>query len=347
MAPILQRSHNYLKKVTVVEVSVALATHNARPFIREQLESILKQSVPVEEIVISDDASTDGTVDYIREIFRERSTQSTTDHESLPKLVLLENEIALGVTKNFEQAISHCTGSLIALADQDDIWRCNKVARVQHLFLSNPNMELLFTNALDVDESGNSLGYSLFDALEMTSGERRLVENGRAFEAFLRRNLATGATVVFRRELFTTAFPFPESWLHDEWLAMIAALFGGVAMSDEYLIDYRQHGNNQVGMMKMTLRQKLSRFGESRANRSHRLVRRAEALAEFARRNEHVKPDYAQMAQEKARFEVKRSGLPARRINRVVPVLGMAFRGQYRKFGTGVKDVVRSLIQPS
>lgn len=329
-----------------LEVSVALATHNAERFIREQLASIFSQSSPVTEIVISDDASTDGTPEYIREILNEFIRAREELGESPPRVVILENTTPLGVTKNFEQAIKHCTGALIALTDQDDIWLSNKVAKVQDLFRCNPKMKLLFTNALDVDEHGNSLGYSLFEALELTKRERCLVKNGQAYKAFLRRNLATGATVVFRKELFQVASPFPTSWLHDEWLAVVAALFDGVAMSDEQLISYRQHGNNQVGMKKLTLGQKLGKFGESRSIRNRRLLERAEALAEFAQRLKHVKPEYVRFAQAKALFEKRRNGLPNRRISRVFPVLGMALTGQYRKFSTGMKDVIRTLVQP-
>ena len=100
---------------------------------------------------------------------------------------------------NFERCIADTTGDLVFLCDQDDVWHPDKVATMVAEFERRPDLALLFTDADLVDATGWSLGHTLFDALGVTRRERRLVRGGSAFEALVRRNLATGATIAFRR----------------------------------------------------------------------------------------------------------------------------------------------------
>ena len=95
---------------------------------------------------------------------------------------------------------------------------------------------------------------------------------GGALAALLRRNLVTGATVVVRRDAATAALPVPEGWIHDEWIAVTCALGGGVRLLPEPTIDYRQHGANQIGVRRLTLRQKVARLLED--DSEHREVLR-------------------------------------------------------------------------
>lgn len=323
------------------EVSVALCTHNGEQFIREQILSILRQSQPVSEIVLSDDASTDRTVSIAEELVEafDRS------HGWSPNLVILRNALPLGVTKNFEQAIRNCSSELIALSDQDDIWDPNRIQKLTERF-NDAAVLFVFSDARQIDENGDYLGHNLFEALSMSKRERRMVESGRAYEQFLRRNLATGATVLFRRTLFEKADPFPEFWWHDEWLALVAAAYGGVRIDSRALTSYRQHSNNQIGMTKIGFRRKLKMLIAPRSVRSLRLFNRAEALSRRIDDIDGVSDEFRTMAHSKFEFELIRQSYSTRRLKRLFPILGQLVRGNYRRYGTGTKDAVRNLLQP-
>ena len=330
-----------------MKISVALGTHNGERFVGEQIASILSQTRPVDEIVLSDDASSDRTIEIVE--------AAVAAHRELrgvaPELVVLRNDPALRVTKNFEQALRHATGDLVALCDQDDVWHPTRIARLASKF-DDPNVLFVFSNARQVGAEGEYLGHDLFEAIAMNPHERGLVESGRVFEQFMRRNLATGATVMLRRSLVDAATPFPETWLHDEWLAVVAAAFDGVRKHDEALTDYRQHGNNQVGMTKIGLGRKFAMFAQPRTERNMRLFLRAQALDEridsLASPIDGAKPDvkYREMAHQKYSFEQARQTYPEPRLKRITPVLTQLRAGNYGRFGTGLKDAVRNLLQP-
>jgi len=103
-----------------MKTSVAMCTHNGEKYIKTQLESILTQTIAIDEIVICDDRSNDNTIAIIEQIQLENPN----------KISLYKNHENIGSTKNFEKAISICTGDYIFLSDQDDIWKVNKFEKV-------------------------------------------------------------------------------------------------------------------------------------------------------------------------------------------------------------------------
>lgn len=321
-------------------VSVALCTYNGARFVAEQVRSILAQSSPADQIVISDDGSTDATLDVVR---AELAAAGAAPHE----VIILENPAPLGVTRNFEQAVLACTGDLIVLSDQDDLWIPDRLARAVKEFAARPDLLLLHGDARLVDEAGGPLGHSLFEAIEFTAGEQREVRRGHALDVLLRRNVVTGATVVFRRSLLDVASPFPDAWVHDEWLAIIAAISGAVDFIDAPLIDYRQHGSNEIGAARPTMAVRTSRLREPRLERNRRLLARAEALQERVVALGDAVPDaVAGLVRQKVAHERFRSALPRSRMLRLVPILRAAASGSYRRFGRAHYDILRDLVQP-
>ena len=313
-------------------VSVALCTHNGARYVREQVESILAQTYPVTQLVLSDDASTDDTVAIVEAAL----AGSGVD------LVVLRNSPALGVVANFEQATAACTGDLIALSDQDDVWMPGKLERIVGEL--EAGALLVHTDASLVDGDLVPLPASLLESLEATPAERRELVDGRSFDTFLRRNLVTGATAAFRRELLDSARPFPPSWVHDEWLAIIAAAVSRTLLIDERLIDYRQHGGNQIGASKPTLRYKLGKLVEPRTDRNRGLVERAVVLEQ---RVASVAPQRLDSARGKLAHERFRQGLPRVRVLRVPAVLGAVIGGRYGRYSRGIRDAVRDVLQPA
>lgn len=320
-----------------MNLSVALGTHNGSRFIREQVESILAQTLSPTEIVLSDDASSDDTVSVVREMLRAHPQVTLT---------VFENRPALGVVKNFEQAALAASGDLVALCDQDDSWHPTKLESIVRVFEERPEVGLVHTDARLVDGDGVPLGTSLLQSLEARGSELREIHEGRGFDTLLRRNLVTGATTVVRASLVRAAAPFPSEWVHDEWLAVIAGALGATEVLENELIDYRQHGGNQIGARKLTLREKFAKFREPRVARNAHLLRRATVLAERVSTLD-VDPDRVRRAHAKLAFERYRSSLPAAHALRAFPIARRALAGDYARFTLGLPDVVRDLLQPA
>jgi hypothetical protein len=325
-------------------VSVALCTHNGAVYIEQQLRSVLDQSVKPSEIIISDDASTDGTLDIIAGIV----AIWKADHpDASVRVEVLRNEVALGVTANFEQALAACTGDLIALCDQDDIWHPNRLERMRSQFDHLPDLLLLHSDARIVDGAGVPTGESLLQTLYVSPAEITAVHAGRAIDVLIRRNIVTGATAMLRRALVNRSRPFPPSWVHDEWLAVVGAATGGVDLLEEQITDYRQHGGNQIGASSLDAAGKLGRLRAPRSARNARLLARATALQERAKTFTPVPTDaILSMIDGKLAHERARSELSPNRIRRIIPVLRQWRTGSYDRYGLGLPDVLRDLVQP-
>lgn len=323
-----------------LSISVALCTHNGSRFVAEQVRSILSQSRLPREIVLSDDASSDDTVEIVRNeiaAFNQGRPETIT-------LIVRENTPALGVTKNFEQAIRLCTSDLVALADQDDVWVPEKLARMASEFDARPDLTLLHANLKLVDAQLNSLGADMFTVYRVSNWEFESIHDGRAIDVLVRRNLVTGASSMFRRALLDVAQPLPKAWIHDEWLGIVASVSGRVDVLDEPLVLYRQHGGNQIGAARMNLRHYIGRMIFSRTDRNARLLARATQMAEhpvFATR-----PAMREIAIDKLAHETARWNFPASRLRRLGPVLRERRTGRYQRFGLGIQDIARDLIQP-
>jgi glycosyltransferase involved in cell wall biosynthesis len=324
-------------------VSVALCTNNGERFLREQLESIMAQSQQPDELVISDDASSDGTLALASAVIDE---VRTADPALTMRVRIVSNPVALGVTANFERAIGECSSDLIALCDQDDIWEPDRVAKATAEFEARPDLVLLHSNATLVDAAGASVGETLFEAQGISASVQQEVHAGQAFEVLLRRNIVTGATTMFRRTLADAAAPFPTSWLHDEWLAIIASGSGEVDLVPEELVHYRQHGSNQVGAGRLSFRAKVHRLLEDGTTRNSRLLARAGALAERLPGIPGVSPARVGLVENKLAHERVRSSLSAHRPLRVATVVRELRTGRYREFGMGSIDALRDLMQP-
>ncbi|HEV7567545.1 MAG TPA: glycosyltransferase family 2 protein [Microbacteriaceae bacterium] len=327
-------------------ISVALCTYNGARFVGAQLSSILDQSRTPDELIVSDDGSFDDTVAVVEETIRIHAAQSDG---RAPVYVAHVNDRPLGVTRNFERTVTACTGTLVALSDQDDVWHRDRLERLVREFDEDPGLLLLHTDARLVDEQGAPLGMTLFEALEITAGDRALELSGGGFDALLRRNLATGATVIFRRELLEQALPFPAEWVHDEWLAIIAAATGRITVVPEPTIDYRQHGANQIGVRAPTLRHKVRRVLESRSDRNAALARKFMVLADrLDELGDAVTAEDRQKVRRKAEFEAFRDALPTRRWRRIRAVLRADRADLYTRFASrGRADVIRDLLQPA
>ena len=318
-------------------MTVALCTYNGQRFLQDQLDSLVAQTHRPDEVVIGDDHSTDATLDLIEAFGRKAPFP----------VHVLQREANVGTSANFSETLRRSSGDVIFLSDQDDRWVPHKVERMLDVFAKRRQLLALHTDARLVDADGAPLGTTLFHALRIGRGELSRVRAGDAFDALIRRNLATGATMAIRRELLDVALPVPADWVHDEWLAMIAACLGRgrVDVLPDALIDYRQHGGNQIGARRMTLGENIGRVFVDRTAFYDWQRRRVEGLEEKLR---SLRPPVADrlfaMLDEKRVHIDFRAALPRNRLLRLLPMLGELATGRYGRYSTGVRSVARDFF---
>jgi glycosyltransferase involved in cell wall biosynthesis len=317
-------------------VSVVICTYNGEAYLRQQLESILRQTLMPSEIILSDDGSTDRTLEIARDILSTAKKQGVT-------LKILTRKKPLGPAGNFSSALARATHPLIALADQDDVWHPDKLDVLAGRLGKNPQALLVHSDAALVDSAGARIG-SLAHSLHVTRAERRALDSGWALDALLRRNLVTGATCMIRAGLLRNALPVPEGWVHDEWLALIAALQNGLIFDSAELIDYRQHSANQIGARRLSVSHAGARLKESRGDFFARKNLRNQALRGLVAAPPQWLPTKAREALlGKLEHDDWRSHLPPRRRHRLAPVLRRMACGHYGRYARGYLDVIRDL----
>lgn len=202
-------------------ISIAICTYNGSLYIKKQIDSILNQTYKNIEIVVVDDDSTDNTYQILNEYAALYS-----------QIKLTKNNENLGFNKNFEKAISLCTGSYIAISDQDDIWIFEKL---QVLYDSIKDYGLIYSNSKLIDSDGNDLNRLL---------EKRNLYKGNDSRFFILGNIASGHTMLIKREMLSVFLPIPENVVYDWWFALVAANYGQLNSVNEVLTFHRRHGNN-------------------------------------------------------------------------------------------------------
>lgn len=217
-------------------ISVALCTYNGAKFLEEQLASLQGQERTPDELVVCDDGSRDNTV---------RLVEAFARIAPFPVRIHL-NPVNLGSTRNFDHALRLCAGSLIAFCDQDDVWHAARLSECARVLAENPGMEMVFSNGLLIDEMGIRLPGRLWDRFTFDSSIRERIRAGDMLP-LVRYRFVTGATMMFRTRLREYLCPAAGEWLHDGWIAAMAACMGGIGFLDEPLIQYRVHAAQQVG----------------------------------------------------------------------------------------------------
>ena len=217
-------------------VSVVLATHNGSRFIREQLETLVGQTVHPLEIIVSDDASTDDTLEIVRN-FSCGSAIEFKIHENVP---------ALGFRSNFLRAARLARGKFVAFCDQDDIWDTKKIEFCSP-YLDDRSVSMIAHSAITIDSSNRELG--VFRQGIHRTGLRKPLTYDPWLTFF-------GFSIVFRRELLDLwdvddrfiDFIVPSEMIaHDRWVMFLAQVVGLTVEIDVPLVRYRQHAHNLFG----------------------------------------------------------------------------------------------------
>jgi glycosyltransferase involved in cell wall biosynthesis len=203
-----------------------MATFNGARYVREQVETILEQLEPGDELVVSDDSSEDDTVEIVRS-FRD------------DRIRILESNAFRSALRNFEHAVRNARGEVIVLADQDDVWLPNKLPLVRDLFAGETARPyLVVLDARIVDEEERVLYPSVQARLDAGPG---LVKNIWA-------NRYLGCCMAFSRDLLDVALPFPDGVdMHDIWLGQLCERIGTTAFIPVTTMLYRRHDDTATG----------------------------------------------------------------------------------------------------
>lgn len=214
--------------VEQVRVSVAMVTYNGEKYIRQQLDSVLQQLTEQDEVVVSDDGSGDGTIAVLEE------------YQNRDRRVRVVKGPRSGIKKNVEHALRQCRGDIIFLADQDDIWKSNKVERVLAV-MDQEKCMLVIHDAEVFQEDPEQITMQSFFAFR--NAGPGVIKN-------MIKNSYIGCCMTFRRELLEKALPIPSGLeMHDQWIGILSDFyFGRSVFLKEPLLSYRRHGDNNSAM---------------------------------------------------------------------------------------------------
>lgn len=211
-------------------ISVCLASYNGERYIKEQVLSILNQLSVDDELIISDDGSTDNTL-HILATIKDSRVRVISNSFSEPYHKYSNSHYK--VTRNFENALSSATGDYIFLSDQDDIWEQDKVLIT---VATLQQCELVMSNRSIIDSNGNLVKLSAYSTNPI----------GHCFFRNVIKMPFYGCCMAFKKELLKEILPFPKNLImHDNWIGLYACLRKrNIAYIDKPLIRYRRHQYN-------------------------------------------------------------------------------------------------------
>jgi len=214
-------------------ISVVLCTYNGAKYIDEQVETIRNQSYPNLEIIIVDDASTDGSFDKLQ-------VHSLKDK----RIRLYRNDSNLGFNLNFNKACGMANGDYIAIADQDDVWEKHKIEVLVKEISADEKIMMVHSVSARFEEDK--------DPYIKSVGLVNFFEGNEVKKLFLF-NTISGHNMLIRRKLLEAALPFPKNIYYDWWLALIACKLGTVRHVPRILVWHRMHESNLTGAAKPIL----------------------------------------------------------------------------------------------
>jgi glycosyltransferase involved in cell wall biosynthesis len=217
-------------------VSVVMATYDGAAYVADQLRSVIGQTLPPAEIVVSDDGSTDGTLDIVRRLGARGGVE----------IRILENADRIGFRDNFLRASSAARGDFIAFCDQDDVWRADKIETCARFF-DDARISLIVHGARTIDTHAEEIG-------AFRQGMRGTrIRPPLSYDPW---STFWGFSILFRRDLlriadaddrFVDYIDPAHPIAHDRWITFLGQMVGMTAEIDEPLVDYRQHRGNLFG----------------------------------------------------------------------------------------------------
>ena len=323
-----------------------MCTYNGSEFLKKQLDSITSQTRTLNELIVCDDCSSDGTIQILNDY---------VETAKFPVTIRC-NVNRLGAPKNFEQGIALTQGDVIVLSDQDDVWRDDKLQILEQVLSQNPNAGYAFSDAIIIDEDGKTVSPSLWQRVSFNSKRRALFSRSPMdqLRVLVGKSVVTGATMAFRSSLKPIVLPIRELWIHDEWIAFASSLQGnwGVPVQAP-LIYYRQHTAQAIGVPQQGFWGLLKRgrkyfSGDVQAyDYYERELRKWNILYALLKGSASQGLPVLPLVEAKVAHVTLRAKLYRKsRAIRLAAIMGELIRGRYHFYSAGYKSAIKDLLVP-
>lgn len=320
-----------------MRISVAMASYNGEKYIKEQLDSFLAQTRLPDELIITDDCSTDGTEQIVK-AYAEAAPFDVVFHR---------NEKNLGYCGNFNAALMKTTGDLVFLSDQDDVWFPEKIATMVALADDHPEMLVLMNDTELTDGELNSVGLTKLGQIKSAGLSEK--------------SYVMGCCCAVRRELLDICMPIPEGFrAHDNWLVEFADGLSAKMVDGTVLQFYRRHESNEsqfivnrtvpVGRLDV-FKERVRKVFEGKLNETAAIQiaqRRlfVDGVSRALERGPAARMDQIRRMLECTQFDldylIKRAEIRELPLfSRIAGVFVLFLKGRY---GLGVKSIVRDLL---
>ncbi len=318
-------------------ISIALCTYNGEAHLPAQWDSLLKQERPPDEVIICDDCSTDHTRALLQQLAAEAPF----------RVVVVENEEQLGYNKNFEKALSLCTGDLVFICDQDDYWFPQKLTVMTQYMVDNPSVQVAFCDAYVADENLNAQQEPFWNRVRLDDFQKKRWALGLSMEVLLDGNRMMGCATVIRQGFIAKLIPFPTDipgYIYDGWISLVGAACNAIQLIDKPLQLYRTHENQQVGVKAAPVGPHVSlkeRFTRDRSIKLEPLSKTQQQLTkikEYLSERVSAQADGMKQIERKLAHYTMRSTLPDNRLLRVWPVLRDLQLGLYHRYADAATD---------
>jgi len=320
-----------------MKISIALATYNGAKYLTEQLESFAFQTRLPDELIVCDDLSGDKSIEIL---------SSFADSSPFP-VRIVRNEQNLGITRNFEKALSLCVGDLIFLSDQDDVWDKEKLSIVSAISEMHPDSNVIINDAMYTDENLVPAGLTVL--------QKVLTFSGRKMDHIA--GCSTAITRTFRD--FILPFPKSDCPAYDVYIHRWANLLDTKVVIPDVLQSWRIHGennsdsemNNANAISKAMLYKKyknvnvsaeyLQKASEFRA--MDKLILERDGELSLLRVGQNTKALRSEIERVIDAHEGRARLLEANWFQRQVTITSMLFKGHYRYF-QGIKSFAKDLL---
>lgn len=324
-----------------MRLSIALCTYNGERYLQEQLDSILNQTQLPDEVIICDDQSSDNTWNILVK-FKEQAGFAVH---------LLKNDANLGSTMNFAQAIRLCSGDIIFLADQDDVWSPGKLQIMADVFARDQDVGMVFSDAVVTNEQLQPYALSLWQCVQFNEKIQELVLQGRLWSKLFAKGYVTGATMAFRSQWRSLLEPFPTTWVHDEWITFIMDLVSTVKFVPDKLIQYRVHEKQQLGVrtrkVSAFVNWRLYMFPDGHRRQCKHRIERIQLILERVNTMQNRLRDttiYNELVEQLAHWRA-RYNLPKNPLKRWQTIRKEIYLGRYNKYSGSNRMAFKDLVE--
>ncbi|MGM0589761.1 MAG: glycosyltransferase [Bacteroidota bacterium] len=315
-----------------MKISVAMATYNGEAYLQEQLDSLLNQTHRPDEIIITDDKSSDATLDIANRF-----------KASAPfEVKIYENEINLGYTKNFEKGLLKSTGDLVFMSDQDDVWFEQKVDRMVHVAKDNPRIDLFVHDTEITDENLEPTGITKMEQIESI---------GKNYQS-----MVMGACTLVRANYLNECLPMPNNFKgHDTWLHKVAPILNKKKLYIREPLQYYRIHNTNTSEYIVNKTNKINLIDKWNISYNS-IVNNNERIEELLEQDKSIlnwvdlkysgvinKDIYSKYIAEIESLENRLGIYESNGINRALSVLKYYNKGGYDKF-SGIKSMLKDLL---